>query len=427
MADGIEGLLEIAGAAAVEGLAMVGSEREYCANCGAKFEGPFCAACGAERDTHRRSVFGLLHDLFEDILSFDSRILRTTRALVAMPGELPRAFREGRVRRYVPPVRLYFFVTLMFFLAVSISGIAIMKLQIVEQHLTAAQQTKLRLGLQKAREETKAALAKAQAGLTKAKADLAVAKAARAHSGPDGDERISEINDQIAELTDQITELNGDTKDALDTADNMNLGSGKDVTSLSARFFEPGGGPPPKLSPAVQKEIDAVQARLVKKQNELTVAGTKKTWELWFVNHIQKAMITLTRDPAAVNGPLMDWIPRSLFFLLPIFALLLAMFYVRQRKAFYFVDHLVFSLNVHTFVFVVLTALVVAAQFVTSDKLGWFALAAVAIYLFLAMKRFYGQGWALTTVKFLGISFVYSTFFLAPAIIMVILASLLEA
>ena len=82
--------------------------------------GAYCAVCGQARDTHRRSVWGLIKVLVEDIVSFDSRILRTGWALVFKPGELASAFREGRTQRYVPALRLYLFVSLIFFLILSV-------------------------------------------------------------------------------------------------------------------------------------------------------------------------------------------------------------------------------------------------------------------------------------------------------------------
>ena len=57
--------------------------------------GPYCAICGQEQNTHRRSVTGLAHDFVTDIVNFDSRIMRTAKALLLEPGELTRAFREG--------------------------------------------------------------------------------------------------------------------------------------------------------------------------------------------------------------------------------------------------------------------------------------------------------------------------------------------
>src|SRR5271170_3399451 len=129
--DGLDAISETAGAAAVEiavaALVERGGKVSPCSNCAAPLIGPFCAACGQPIETHRRSVFVLLHDFVKDVASFDSRILRTVRALLFQPGELPLAFREGRTQRYVPAVRLYLFVSLAFFLILGFTRIAIVQ------------------------------------------------------------------------------------------------------------------------------------------------------------------------------------------------------------------------------------------------------------------------------------------------------------
>src|SRR5580698_2662051 len=123
---------ETAGAVAVEmavaALLERGGKVGPCTNCGSPMMGAYCGVCGQPVETHRRSVFTLLHDFFKDIASFDSRILRTARALLFQPGELSLAFREGRTQRYVPPVRLYLFMTLIFFLTLSFAHIALLQL-----------------------------------------------------------------------------------------------------------------------------------------------------------------------------------------------------------------------------------------------------------------------------------------------------------
>jgi hypothetical protein len=48
-------------------------------------------------------------------------------------------------------------------------------------------------------------------------------------------------------------------------------------------------------------------------------------------------------------------------------------------------------------------------------------------YLLLAMKRFYGQGWVRTTVKFLASMAIYLIFILGPAILIVVVMSISEA
>ena len=51
-------------------------------------------------------------------------------ALLFEPGEIPKAFREGRTVRYMPALRLYFFVSVAFFLLLSITGIALVQLEV---------------------------------------------------------------------------------------------------------------------------------------------------------------------------------------------------------------------------------------------------------------------------------------------------------
>ena len=50
------------------------------------------------------------------------------------------------------------------------------------------------------------------------------------------------------------------------------------------------------------------------------------------------------------------------------------------------------------------------------EWVAWLLFGALSLYIFIAMKRFYGQGWVKTTVKFLFISGIYTCFFLLPAL-----------
>ena len=52
----------------------------------------------------------------EDLTHADSRVWRTLGALLARPGLLTREFLAGRRARYLPPVRLYLVVSVVFFL-----------------------------------------------------------------------------------------------------------------------------------------------------------------------------------------------------------------------------------------------------------------------------------------------------------------------
>jgi len=58
----------------------------------------------------------LLRDFMEDLLDLDSRFVRTMKPLLFKPGRLTRDYMEGRRFRYAPPMRLYIFSSIVFFL-----------------------------------------------------------------------------------------------------------------------------------------------------------------------------------------------------------------------------------------------------------------------------------------------------------------------
>ena len=377
---------KLEGASAVEKAATVlaehGHETGTCHNCTLPTIGPFCAVCGQERDTHRRSVFRLVSDLVEDIVSFDSRILRTAGALLFEPGEIPKAFREGRTVRYMPALRLYFFVSLAFFLILSMAGIAIVQFEVTA---------------------TPAKLTRDASG-----------NYFMPNPAYDKDDPDTKMFKPMIEVPKERAERPG----------------GLYNFSTSEHFFSRIGAYRSKLTAAqrgqlMQDNSFNVQVMPLTKASREDKAKMEKAKKLGgtITKNIYSGIDRLAGDPAALNGPLTVWIPRVLFLLLPLYALLLALFYWRQRKKFYFVDHLIFSLSVHTFLFVLLIVDVALAQFLPDDPIVWLTVIALGVYIFMSMKRFYEQGWFWTTVKFVSVSFVYSIFFLAPALAGVIAVS----
>ena len=89
---------------------------EACLNCGAALTGQFCAACGQRDIPPYPSVRELVVDAFWELSGWDGRFAATVRALFRRPGELTRAFLEGRRARYLSPLRLYLMTSLVYFL-----------------------------------------------------------------------------------------------------------------------------------------------------------------------------------------------------------------------------------------------------------------------------------------------------------------------
>jgi len=98
-----------------------GDGAAHCFNCRALLTGPWCANCGQKHEPEIHTFGHFASEAFENITHADSRVWRTLWALVRKPGQLTREFFSGRRGRYLPPVRLYLVVSLMFFL---LAGIA---------------------------------------------------------------------------------------------------------------------------------------------------------------------------------------------------------------------------------------------------------------------------------------------------------------
>lgn len=341
--------------------------------------GAFCGDCGQERETHRRSIWGLLRHLIEEIASFDSRMLRTAWALVAQPGELSVAFREGRARRYVPALRLYLFMSLIFFVALSVTGIALLQLELVVNN-----QDRLVANSSRFVFVIKDGKMKPMKGFTSDD------KGNVYFSAPDVPRRL-------------ISGLKAD-------------GSAHYELTTKPHFFSRIGS---------IKTTPAVRARVIQRVQQDTKIGdnVNSSGGRWIMQHVAAILRALATDPAAVNGPLTEWIPRILFIMLPLFALILALFYWRQRRHYYFVDHLVFSLNYHTFGFALLLVAAGLAQVLPESTVSMILFIGLGLYLLLAMKRFYAQNWFWTATKFAFVGFVYVCF-LFPSILSMLIISL---
>ena len=87
----------------------------HCLNCRAPLTGPWCANCGQKHQPAIHTFGHFAAEAFENITHADSRVWRTVWVLVSTPGQLTREFFSGRRSRYLPPVRLYLVVSLVFF------------------------------------------------------------------------------------------------------------------------------------------------------------------------------------------------------------------------------------------------------------------------------------------------------------------------
>jgi len=88
----------------------------------------------------------------------------------------------------------------------------------------------------------------------------------------------------------------------------------------------------------------------------------------------------------------LNQIPKVLFCLLPIYALLLYAFYWGKRR--FYVEHFVFALHLHSFAFLVLTLLLLQIALLDTVVLLW-----IGVYVIVAQRRFYQQSYSVVLLK----------------------------
>ncbi len=91
-----------------------GSQPAACPNCGDPLSGRYCSSCGQRTDTHAHSVRHFFHEVAEAMTHADSRVWATLLPLVRRPGFLTREYFAGRRARYLEPLRVYLFMSVLF-------------------------------------------------------------------------------------------------------------------------------------------------------------------------------------------------------------------------------------------------------------------------------------------------------------------------
>lgn len=89
-----------------------------CLNCNHELQpyDKFCAYCGQKVDLSRKHFWAGLSDFFVDAFSFDSKVFVSLRDLLLKPGLITKQYNAGKQARFVPPLRMYLTITILFFL-----------------------------------------------------------------------------------------------------------------------------------------------------------------------------------------------------------------------------------------------------------------------------------------------------------------------
>jgi hypothetical protein len=87
-----------------------------CLNCGTTLTGKFCHNCGQENLEIKESFGHMITHAVSDYFHFDHQFFHTLQPLLFKPGKLTNEYMAGRRVQYLHPVKMYIFISLVFFI-----------------------------------------------------------------------------------------------------------------------------------------------------------------------------------------------------------------------------------------------------------------------------------------------------------------------
>jgi hypothetical protein len=379
----------------------------HCENCGAPLTGEFCAQCGQHAIDYRRSIFRVLLDAADSFLNWDTKFLHTMNQLLIHPWQLTNDFNAGRRARYVHPLRLYLIASIVFFLVARAvnwdSGGPI--------QLTAQDRTELVASLSKMIEPN-SPLTPEQ----RAQVELARVKLAEAQGALTAEERAEVRKAFKAYIQSEVRKsLSAEERAKMAAA----MARIPKIPDSKPQATPPVAPLPPDLSaptpPTDQPSVPPVTTVAPTPKGIHFSAGPpgqkKSAFALWLEKQVKEKIGEDGSRAKLFMETLRSNIPAMMLCCIPLFAFILKILYIRKGR--FYVEHLVYALHIHTFLYVtvIITSLAVMGADRTVPALaGWIKglmACAIVVQIFLSIRRVYKQGWFMTMAKFLFGGLVY--------------------
>lgn len=369
-----------------------------CLNCGSQLDSVYnyCPLCGQENTDNNISFGQLMADFFSNYFALDSRFTHSIKPFFIKPGYLTNKFNVGERMSYANPIRLYLIVSLFFFFIFSGVGKKMI-------------------------------------------------------SDDNGGVIVSTSNsaDNVPSSIGDIDSLNIQELDIL--KNKMGFGFKPVIKSLpkkdKKKIIDKIG-----VEAAAKYHIepkDTVSQKKKKKSNEFDddfLSDSKFNWDLFedelkknkditdqqvydsiYIGNASDLEQMVARQRVKVERTELEYfvgyalknLPIMMFLLLPIFALILKLLYIR-RKVLY-IRHLVHALHLHAFAYLTYGITLLITFYLidggdsssandASDLINFFSFVLVSTYAYISFLKVYKQHWFKTLIKFNIHGMLYATF-----------------
>jgi Protein of unknown function (DUF3667)/zinc-ribbon domain len=405
-----------------------------CPNCNTplRSEDNFCPNCGQEnRDLRvpiRQFFLDSLDSLFH-ITSFQGKLWQTVKAIFIRPGQLTIDYLAGRRARYVAPMRLYLYVSLLFFLLLGAFADEQLKRQKTSgsaKFITTDLHEDYSLDWL-IRPDT----------LLEARG-LEVVEDIEIHY-PFSPEKAALVNQRLKKASEQALDSLLKTEKIPTTIENrqklreaLSLLPDKPDFRVSIGLIsddESKRAYVPFENDSVRQAFFRLAPTLTEVQIDsiITHAGAEPSF--WNRKILRQGgrLMGLTTDQniqKSLLQTILKNVSTMMFVLMPFVAVLLWMLYARRKqyRRFYY-EHLIFSIHLHTVIFLLYGLVLAAIYFAKpeskqAERFFGFINVGAAVYFLIALKRVYRQSWLRTVGKFVLLIFIYgivAVLFLAGA------------
>lgn len=346
-----------------------------CLNCGTILKGKFCHNCGQENLEMKESFGHMMNHAISDYFHFDHQFFSTLKPLFTKPGFLTNEYMAGRRANYLHPVKMYIFISLVYFVVLFQTGH-----QLVHTNVSNTPQS-------------------TQMAIDSVIKDPAIPAYVKKSL-------IEKIKKQAPPT-------------AIKKNNTVNfMADDKTVNEKSAAYF---------LSPTSN---DSTYRAYLIAQQKLPEKKRDGIIERYYNEkaYAYKAKYGL-RTQEVVLDEFKHNVPKMMFLLLPICALILLITFRNSKK--YYVEHLIYSFHLHCFIFLFLAIIMVLQWLIPSEAInGWLsflAFAAVVWYIYKSLRIVYHRNAWRTVTKMVGMSVIYFVSFVSCLALAFIITAIIAA
>ncbi|MCA6075350.1 DUF3667 domain-containing protein [Fulvivirga sedimenti] len=396
-------------------------KQNNCLNCGASLDSVynFCPICGQENNDNNVSFGTLINDFFSNYFAFDSRFAKSAVPFLFKPGFLTNRYMEGKRMTYAHPLRVYLIVSLFYFFVCTL---------VVKDML---QQTS---EFQKSVEDTAnlSFLDKNEQEILKETLSAKSMEDVLQEMDESGEADYKTLSRAIRENT--TAEERAELQNKLNSFMFDSLLFNPLDSSAIKKIDISGDGAPIRTSVSLDTSTSFFlfdqfdQVYKMSKNEELTeeeIIDSLSTEPITgFERYAATQGIKIMRaEREQVGAFIVKNLPIMMLILIPIFAAILKLLYI--RRPFLYINHIIHGFHLHSFAYFIYGITLIFTYFVIKNDgvsmfINFLIFVLVTTYAYLSFLRVYKQGWFKTLVKFNMVGFIYliliTTFFILEMI-----------